>query len=405
MKPLAMDFLACKPRGLVSCNIPSRWNAMQRHARTSVIGLVVFASAVVNPITVALAGEPEIVALQHYGDWHLFCEKTDDGVMSNCTLVQNVSGATANDPEAWVKSSVDVTNSGDLILSLRFDQAIMTESGVALRIDDRQVGVASFFRCDLKYCKTSIELGTKSTMSEIGTMLQFGKQLLVDVRSSDRSGYRLSLGLDGIKEGISALYSRAASTQSALVAWRAGTAAAEAVAMKYNIEHNSLVGPFGLQDFGKSFFQIAAVDQNVINPENITNSQTSYAAMLAQSCFKDQPTIVGVEPNLTVRDTDKDKIKSLVDSAKKCGDRQYFIVYFDSGRSGISFDSQQDVSSTSRLGIRSSQAVQVERAIMAAGAPSGHVFLANGSGVNWVPPAPVANWAPSLDRALRQDPQ
>lgn len=370
---LAMDFFGCKATTWAGWHAHISLRRPVHLARAFVIACVPFSPGF-HFLEVAHGAESEIISVRQYGAWNLFCQKNDAGTSGDCALVQNVSGSTPADPEAWVKSSLDLTRSGALVLSLRFDHSILAESGVAIRIDDKLIGVSPFFRCDQAYCKTSIELASKNTLNEIGAAVELGKQMYVDFRMSEDSGYRLSLGLDGVKDGILALYS------SAKAQFGLNNEIVEAPS-------NSIVGPFGISSTEKAVFRVEARELSDLAKAN--TESVSYSELFAQPCAtsdSDNSTthlteVVAVSPDLTVGDNDKVKIKTLVERAKKCKNNQYFIVIWDPARSGHTLETES--------GVHRLEQLQIAHAITEAGVSNGNVFFGSGPTVNAVLPLRV----------------
>jgi invasion protein IalB len=169
-------------------------------ARVQLFACSLFLILVTHPVESA-----DLKETATFGDWAQYCEAATPQSTSECALVQNVSGDLKVDPRVWIKSSIELTKAQKLILTLRFDRSVKTESGVGLSIDNRSIGVSSFFECDVKSCKSALELGSKYNRNEFGRALDHGKTLSVDFKTDEDSGYSLPINLIGLREGISAL--------------------------------------------------------------------------------------------------------------------------------------------------------------------------------------------------------
>jgi invasion protein IalB len=291
-----------------------------------------------------------------FGDWAQYCEAATPQSTGECALVQNVSGDLKADPRVWVKSSGELTKAQKLILTLRFDRSIKTESGVGLSIDNQSIGVSSFFECDVKSCKSSLELGSKYSRNDFGQALDRGKTLSVDLKADEDSGYSLPINLVGLQEGISAL-----TAQSADPAWLlSGNPKANTPSFPLALAPGALTGSSPKTGFitgssPKVAFNVEFVRQ--LNTEEFVDG--ALAAMRSKDAGLDfrnfvsegcsgsvsqmnglppvvpstQPglkTVVTFNSDMAVSKEDIDRLKTLYEKSKRCGEKRgYFSVALD----------------------------------------------------------------------------
>jgi invasion protein IalB len=333
----------------------------------------------------------------NYGDWTLNCEKLGNNRLSECSLVQNVKDPSASDGLAWIQSSLDVRNSGELILTLRFDRSIMTESGAILRIDEQPVGVSSFFECDTEFCKSATVLAKGENVTDFGTLFQLGKTLSVDFKTSLNSGYRLPLNLNKVKEGISALYA----------VTREPTLPTDKLVQAPIPPANGLIGPYGFVFADDSQFKIevvqfkfdnykigAADDKSVADDRGGVGSgplgaDYRYGQLFhpSKECSasgssggnSDLGTMVVVGSDLTVASGDEKKLRDLVKRAGQCQGPQAYVIAYDPGTREKAHED-----SASSWSFRFKQGLSIKRAMTEVGVPSNRVFLGDRGTINLV---------------------
>jgi invasion protein IalB len=341
----------------------------------SLFGLVALCHSGVQ----AFETRAEVKKIRAFGDWDLFCEAK---ALARCALVQNVSGENTADPQAWAKSSLEFNGSRHLLLTLRFDRSVKTESGVAIRIDDKPVGVASFFECDNEYCKATLELAKNDSVNEFGTLFELGKKLSVDFRVTDDSGYRLSLNLDHVRDGIYALKQSVGSNGIS------NFPMAQAPS-------NSIVGSFGAVLVGETSFKVEAVQLkdsfDWTNNTTATSTPTAdYSNMFTSGCSlrpKESAleTMVTVGPDLQLSHEEINKIIELAKKSKECQSHpQYFVVIaYDSGRprSDLGVSGDTTLSGVYR-GFKQAQELQLISTMGQAGIPANRVLRSVGSEIS-----------------------
>ena len=285
------------------------------------------------------------------------------------------------DGRAWIMSSLDLRNSGNLMLTLRFDKSIMTESGVLLRVDDRPVGVLSFFECGMEFCKSAATLANGKNVNEFGTLLQTGKLLTVDFKVAANAGYRLALNLNGLSGGIAALYATA----------RQPSLPTDQIVEASPPPTNSVIGPDGVMVAEASEFKIEAFKSALDTTIGASSSMISNSG--SDGYFTDGCTTktgarsnydmgekIVVGGDFSVSSDYQHRVKDFIKRTRECNEPQVFVITHKP-EGNEKHPSNQGPSAKA---FEFLQGMSVKQVITEEGVPSDRVFLKDGGKINFI---------------------
>lgn len=159
------------------------------------------AIAVLVAVTsLALASGPAraATALKTFSDWTLRCEPAADAGRAACVLAQSVTA----DGQDAVGLSVVVLKTPDKARILRVvaPLGVLLPAGVALKIDDAEIGSTAFVRCLANGCVAEVELS-----DDLVAKLSAGATATFTLMRTPAEGVALPVGLKGFKDGLAAL--------------------------------------------------------------------------------------------------------------------------------------------------------------------------------------------------------
>ena len=351
---------------------------LKRKVAAAALTVLGFANGLPVPQThEAAAATNTPIKIGEFGSWSLFCTSGNvEEDKKSCALVQNVTAGDGSDTRAWARTTLDINKDKDLNLTIRVDRSNIDEGGVALRLDQKPVGISSLFECDDKQCKTSVVLSKNGNLTLLGTLFELSHQLSIDVRISKETGYRIPLELEHVKDAIYALLANDKSS---------GLGDIEgAVAQAPN---GGLIQPTGVVMTTDANFKVEAMqlDTSLWSEANTHAKTPGITVPFKEGCKNKRnktfvlQTNINVKSNLTLEKSDQGKLEQLISDSDNCNVTQYFSIV-DGG------NANQNADDKSLANFRSIQKMQVVQALKAAGIPSNRVFSVEGNEVELAPP-------------------
>ena len=199
-----------------------------------------------------------------------------------------------------------------------------------------------------------LELPEDDSLTQIGAMLEAGKEMMLDFRVSQQDGARFFIRLSGLRDGLLFALSVSDIKDKHNLIQPGNDVVALGKTnngdLDRNEQSNVLVGPFGIQTLTNREFDIGAVPFDFVmksvengvkttSPMGLSKNDDDLAwrpdingcsavGVVGVSEFK---TKVEVKSDLTIDNSDKDKLRRIVSTSKnynfeKCGNVPYFAV-------------------------------------------------------------------------------
>jgi invasion protein IalB len=374
---LLCDLLVTKSN--VGGRVSPRVSSAKRHRRTGssrkAYYAIIFVASALGQFR-AEAAQSEVIKEGEFGAWSLYCEQKQTSQVGRCTLVQSVIDEGGN-PRAWAKGSLELAPSRDIVLTIRVDRSVQTEEGMAIRIDKKLLGISSFFECDAKYCRSSIQLSSNGVLNEPGTAIEFGKTLDVDIKLSSDAGARIPMALEGVRKGIFALYGEEGQFKSG--AWLSSE--------RNELPPSSLIGPSGVIPIEKASFTVDTMrvkhGYDLGNDDLRSNGfkeVADYTKLFAESCPQDLSlsTNITVGADFTLSEDAKQEIKEIITRSASCAGLKYYVVR--DANAGLWRDAAKDLMKAELAELVLIQQQQVVRALEEAGIPRERVLASDAGG-------------------------
>lgn len=161
--------------------------------------VLLVATLATGAVFIGTAGTAAQEIRSSHGDWQIRCDTPPGAQSEQCALMQSV---TAEDrPNVGLSVIILETADGeDRILRVLAPLGVLLPSGLGLRIDDEDVGRASFIRCLPNGCISEVIID-----DELVGHLSEGETATFIIFQTPEEGIGIPLSLDGFDEGYAQL--------------------------------------------------------------------------------------------------------------------------------------------------------------------------------------------------------
>jgi invasion protein IalB len=134
-----------------------------------------------------------------HGDWQIRCDSPPGALAEQCALMQSVTAEDRQNVGLTV-IILETADGQDRILRVLAPLGVLLPSGLGLRIDDEDVGRASFIRCLPNGCIAEVIID-----DELVGQLSEGEMATFIIFQTPEEGIGIPLSLAGFDEGYAAL--------------------------------------------------------------------------------------------------------------------------------------------------------------------------------------------------------